>query len=50
MKRSQEYMLPFEEQNGKQQQNAYMSILLLQMYTEKLGNNLLYGGELLLGL
>ena len=40
MKRSEEYMLPFEEKNVKQQQNAYMSILLLQMPTEKLGNNL----------
>ena len=39
MKRSEEYMLPFEEKNVKQQ-NAYMSILLLQMPTEKLGNNL----------
>lgn len=39
MERSEEYMLPFEEKNAKQQ-NAYMSILLLQMHTEKLGNSL----------
>ena len=36
---SEEYMLPFEEKNVKQQ-NAYISILLLQMHTEKLGNSL----------